>query len=334
MIAVFALHAAYLAQTLAPLPMELALPLDQLKPVRGVSVALSALAVVVTVATGRAMLRDAPAGAFAALPMALLPPFTAVAVSATPHPLAILLMALIVQAGLRGGVTTLAAAGSALAVIHPLGPGLAVLALAVAGALAGWSRAWRGAAAFVATMLVGLAFVAFTDVLPRREPGGWQLDLTAAGQGGVTQGLLLPYALWPVVFVLSGLALRSVAVRVRLGPNVVAASVAAMVAAVVAAVGLVLVVPAGQLLTAAALIVPLAIPASAPLIAWVRWVMPTVKSLAAWILFPVVMYSGFWVVLGPVEAGRFPYAQRGLSPPESAIDPADPPVQPDPASDR
>ena len=47
-----------------------------------------------------------------------------------------------------------------------------------------------------------------------------------------------------------------------------------------------------------------------PLIFWVRHVMPQVKSLGAWIVFPVVMYSCFWAILGPVDPGKFPYSHR------------------------
>jgi hypothetical protein len=332
---VFLVHAAYLALTLAPLPMELALPRDRIVPVRGVSLALSALGLAAALALGRRLLSDAPAAPFLALPLVLLPPFTAVAVTATPAALAILLTLLVLHAGPHSGATTMAAAASTLAVIHPLGPGLAVLALAVAGALSGWSRPWRGAAAFVAAILAGLAFVAFTGVLPRRELSGWQLDLSAAGQGGVVRGLALPYALVPAMFALSALALRADAVRARLGTSGVRGAVAAMLATAAGVVALVIAEPPGHLLTAAALVVPLALPAAAPLIAWVRWVMPTVTSLAAWILFPVIMYAGFWLALGPVDADRFPYAYRQTadhptgpaeSPPPSGPAPAGPPL--------
>jgi hypothetical protein len=51
-----------------------------------------------------------------------------------------------------------------------------------------------------------------------------------------------------------------------------------------------------------------------PLIVWVRTVMPGVRSLPAWLAFPVIMYSCFWVVLGPVKMDRFPYRQALVVP--------------------
>jgi len=46
-----------------------------------------------------------------------------------------------------------------------------------------------------------------------------------------------------------------------------------------------------------------------PMVIWIRRVMPQLRSLLVWILLPVVMYSCFWVVLGPINLNSFPYDQ-------------------------
>lgn len=46
-----------------------------------------------------------------------------------------------------------------------------------------------------------------------------------------------------------------------------------------------------------------------PMVLWLRWVMPSIQSVWIWILLPVLMYSCFWVVLGPIDWAGFPYDQ-------------------------
>ena len=46
-----------------------------------------------------------------------------------------------------------------------------------------------------------------------------------------------------------------------------------------------------------------------PMVVWIRRVMPQLRSLPVWILLPVVMYSCFWVILGPIDLNAFPYDQ-------------------------
>ncbi|MEQ9446294.1 MAG: hypothetical protein RJS98_12075 [Rhodospirillaceae bacterium] len=58
-------------------------------------------------------------------------------------------------------------------------------------------------------------------------------------------------------------------------------------------------------------ILPLGVMLTLPMVMWVRFVMPQIKSVWIWILLPVVMYSCFWVVLGPIDLGAFPYDQIG-----------------------
>ena len=47
--------------------------------------------------------------------------------------------------------------------------------------------------------------------------------------------------------------------------------------------------------------------ASLPMVMWIRLIMPRVRSVVIWITLPVIMYSCFWVVLGPIDLNGFPY---------------------------
>jgi hypothetical protein len=49
--------------------------------------------------------------------------------------------------------------------------------------------------------------------------------------------------------------------------------------------------------------------AALPMVMWVRLVMPKLQSIFIWIALPVIMYSCFWVILGPVDLNGFPYDQ-------------------------
>jgi hypothetical protein len=56
-------------------------------------------------------------------------------------------------------------------------------------------------------------------------------------------------------------------------------------------------------------LLPLGVMLTLPMVLWIRFVMPQIKSVWIWILLPVVMYSCFWVVLGAIDLGAFPYDQ-------------------------
>jgi hypothetical protein len=71
-----------------------------------------------------------------------------------------------------------------------------------------------------------------------------------------------------------------------------------------------------QLTTAMAAYAPFMLFAAWPLVVWVRHAMPQIRSFWAWVAFPVVMYSCFWVVLGPVKSDRFPYTHLQMAQPE------------------
>lgn len=124
-------------------------------------------------------------------------------------------------------------------------------------------------------------------------------------------GIFLPYAmLWVgLVFSLSALGL-SRSLRQRMGRPLVYRSVLMIVgfgaASTWIAVGSS--TPASQVISLNA-ILGLGVLACMPMILWIRWVMPTIKSVWIWILLPVVMYSCFWVVLGPIDWAGFPYDQ-------------------------
>ena len=44
-----------------------------------------------------------------------------------------------------------------------------------------------------------------------------------------------------------------------------------------------------------------------PMVMWIRMVMPRFRSILVWIVLPVVMYSCFWAILGPIDLDGFPY---------------------------
>jgi len=137
----------------------------------------------------------------------------------------------------------------------------------------------------------------------------------SVGSGNLLADAVMPYAMIWVGTLMSALALRSTTVRQELGTVGIVCAVGgfaifALFTFLAPALGI---WQPAEMTTALTYVFPLGVLGFMPLIVWVRRVMPTVKSIVAWIAFPVIMYSCFWVVLGPVKTDRYPYSFRASS---------------------
>lgn len=284
---------------------------------------LSVLAVmaafVLTLRAGRRFGLGGVGSAALALPFVFYPPLVAIYAAAMPHALTVLLALAALEALLgtpvdgKSWILRGAAAGIFAVVamsLHPLGWIAVTLWLALCAALLAPGQ--RKAAVVALILAISGAVLAANELWAESE-----LNLGPAGYDSVLRGLLLPFAMVIVTTLLSALAALSAQVRAGLGVSRTVAMVLGPVLAAAILWGLLRlgVLATGQSLSFAALLFPFAIPAAAPLVVWVTRVMPQVKSLAAWIVFPVVMYCCFWVVLGPVKSDRFPYTHRQLAQP-------------------
>lgn len=333
-----AFYGAYFMRVLTPLPTEIsALALtaqgaptaystilqawatlagEGLGPARALSLLAGMGALVLLARIVRRLSGDDAAAAWATLGFVLFPPLVAVLASATPHALIILLCLAALDVMLSAAQRP-ARVGAAFAVLAGLCAGLAVLLFPLGGVLLPLWLALcgvlsRDARAFAVSLLPVVIVAALMRAfgLPVADI---DLDLAAAGHGSVLTALLLPYSMVPVVMLLGALAMCARAVRDNLG---LARGVAVLAAPGIAAgVLLTSALSIGQLLTGFASAAPFFLLSAWPLITWVRIVMPGVKSLLAWIVFPVVMYSCFWVVLGPINPDRFPYSHRQIAQP-------------------
>lgn len=157
----------------------------------------------------------------------------------------------------------------------------------------------------VSAVLIGL-------LLWRVVADAGQAPALSVGRGSFVSDAIFPYSMLWVGALMSALALRSAVVRQELGRiGIGYASVGFAAFALMTLLGPALGLwPAAEMTTALTYVVPLGVLGVMPLIVWVRRVMPTVKSVVAWIAFPVIMYSCFWVVLGPVKTDRYPYSFR------------------------
>jgi hypothetical protein len=340
----FAVYADYLARVMVPLPTEsaaaalLGLAADGagvyarivaawqalagsgLHAARLLSVLAALAGIVLLVRIGARLMADVAGAAFLGLGFVIYPPLVGTYAAATPHAsttlLALAALALLLHAAGRpplAGVWHGLAAGAlcALAVLLvPLANVLMPLWLLVCGAVAG-ARTAAGTALGV-TLLTAVIAAAAALPVPAVD-----LDLAVGGQGSVLTALLMPYAMVVAVTMLGVAALASPVVRASLGLPRAVVMVAAppmAFAVLLAAVATGALAP-GQLTTAMGYAAPFMLLAPVPLIVWVRRVMPGVKSLLAWIVFPVIMYSCFWAILGPIDPETFPYSHRQMPQP-------------------
>lgn len=285
---------------------------------RGLSVVCMLAITLLAFNIGRRAAGDPVCGAGLTLPFVLFPGLAATYSLATPHALVAMLALAIVH---DGGCTDDAAVTSArrtssvlklillalgIALLHPLGGMVGGAALGVAGAMSGWTRTRLIRTGLAGAAIVAVAATGISGTIPD-EP-----DFVYLGHNTVVTAVIMPFAMLWVGIILGGMALlRSPGVRERLGPSGRACAVSATGAAVMlmAAVGLEFWQP-GQALTGIAYLFPLAALGWLPAIVWIRWVMPTIRSFWVWVLLPVVMYSCFWMVLGPNDPLRFPYGAR------------------------
>jgi len=336
----FAFYGVYFAQTLVLLPTEEALLAmaaqgqgpafsfvlrawqavagDSLIAARVLSLLAGVMAVVLAFRLGRRLTGDAVMAAFLALSFVLYPPLVAAFATATPHALFVLLALGVLAVLLDGPTATLRAqvltgvVAGMLAVLamrlHPLAPATVPVWIMISGFVAAQrvATAMALAAAVIGLVLTMLNPMPVTDI-----------DFSSVGQGSVLKALALPYAMALVGAALSVAAAFSRTVRQAIGLPRLLAVLLGPVGAAAILLGAVATgwFKPGHMVLAAIYAFPLFFLAPWPLILWVRTVMPQVKSFAAWIVLPVIMYSCFWVILGPVDPGRFPYSHRQAAQP-------------------
>lgn len=295
---------------------------ETLVAARLLSLLAAVAALVMTFRLGWRLSGDRVIAAFLCLSFVFYPPLVATFSIVTPHALFALLCLAVLDLLLTSAIRNqylfggMAGVLSGLAVmLLPLGSPIIPLWLLLCGLVA---ADMLGA---VLALMLSLA-TALVAWLLGVMPPVFDADLSLAGHDTLTRSLLLPYGMVWVSVLLGGLAVCSTFVRQTIGHT----RAMAVVAAPLFAAGLLLAgvalgkLTTGQLLTAFAAVFPFALLAPWPLILWVRRIMPNVKSLFAWLVFPVVMYSCFWVVLGPVRPAKFPYSYRYVPQPM----PADP----------
>ena len=290
-----------------------------LESARGLSVVCMLAVMLLAFDIGRRATGDPVCGAGLALPFVLFPGLAATYSLATPHALVAMLALAIVHDGKctddaavtsarrMSSVLKLTLLALGIALLHPLGGLVGAAALGVAGAMSGWTRTRLIRTGLAGAAIVAVAATGISGTVPN-EP-----DLASLGHNTVATAVIMPFAMLWVGIVLGGAALMwSPGVQERLRPGggrAWAASAAAAAAMLTAAIGLEFWHP-GQALTGMAYLFPLAALGWLPAIVWIRWVMPTIRSFWAWVLLPVIMYSCFWVVLGPIDPLRFPYGAR------------------------
>lgn len=337
-VALFAFYGVYLARVLVPLPPELAMEEaataydailvawraiagDSLLAMRALSLLFGALAIMLTFRVGRRLTQDPVAAAFFTLAFVLFPPLVAAFSSATPH-------ALIVLLALGALELILSAPGQSLsAAIIPIGTAAVLGCIGVVMAPAEavlmpvwllWCGVLSGRWAFAFPALITTLVSALVSLWAGGQTNPIDPDLSAIGHDTLTTALFMPYAMLIVATLLSAIAsfsplVRQTIGRVRLTTVLLGPFIGTGVLLGCVALGWLSI---GQLVTAASTVLPFALFASWPLIVWVRRVMPQVRSLAAWIVFPVVMYSCFWVILGPIDPGKYPYSHRQIVQPQ------------------
>jgi hypothetical protein len=282
---------------------------------RLLSVLVAVAAVVVFLDLVRIISQDICVPPFLALAFVMFPPLVATLSAATPHGLMVVLMlgALRLLCDPKAKTPNAVLAGVLCAVaslLTPLGAAIVAIWLVYCGVLI---RAWQG-------VVIGLAAVAVSSMLA----AGFGLiaptiDTALATKHAPTvlQTTALPYAMLPTAALLSALALFSPRVRSMIGVD----RAVVVILGPFVALGFLLVarhlgfLQTTQFTTAVAACLPLLLFAAWPLVVWARHVMPQIKSFWAWVAFPVVMYSCFWVVLGPVKSDRFPYTHLRLAQP-------------------
>ncbi len=356
MAALFAFYATYWARTLVPMLPELdalaqatrgvmsagsaftailagwqTIVGEGLVAARALSLLASVAALVLVFRTGLRLTRDSVTAAILTLSFVLFPPIVATFAMATPHALFVLLafgaLELILRgyghaapgARLYGGLAGILAGLGVMLV--PLGAVLMPLWLVFCTVLSSEKALLSSEKQAVSVALIVNLLSTFLILMLGVPVPAIDATIAMAGRDSVFQVLILPTAMVPVAILLSALAAFSSRVRQSIGIGRIIAVLSAplvIAAVLLSAVAFGTMMP-GQLVTAVGYAFPFIIFTLWPLIVWVRKVMPQVKSLLAWLTFPVVMYSCFWVVLGPVRSEKFPYSHRQVAQPPSTL---------------
>jgi len=142
---------------------------------------------------------------------------------------------------------------------------------------------------------------------------GWGVAQNSIVQDGFLRSFSM---LWLALFFSAFALWRSEALRLKMGPSNVRRSIRAGVAFLISLVWWALQstpLDADPRVSFHAVLI-LGVLASLPMVLWMRFVMPSIQSVWVWILLPVVMYSCFWVVMGPIDLSGFPYDQISARP--------------------
>ncbi len=237
-------------------------------PTRYFSLGCGLAAIALTFRVGVVLSKDYVAGAFLAFGYILFPPLVALFSLATSHAFISLL-----------GVLAIAV------MVEPRSP------------LGFHSRVATAGASLCMAVILTVSALPFTDIV-------------SAGNNSVFEAAFFPFAMLWVGISLSIFALRNRNVRNHLGPLGIKLVSAAPVFGVVFCI--VEFFAGGrsnqELMSGVANVFGLLLVGVLPLILWVRFEMPKVRSVVAWIAFPVIMYCGFWMVLGPIQRESFPYS--------------------------
>jgi len=194
-----------------------------------------------------------------------------------------------------------------LATPHALTAVLSLFAVALILKPGSPSKWWR---AVVAGFLVLVALLIGVDDVPAD-------NLLGANKSAVLDAVIMPYAMLWVAVLIGFIALGNATLRERIGGVGVWVVGTAPTVAIAFLVGFTFIGgwEIGQLSGAVGYVFGVAILGVLPFILWVRFVMPEVRAMLAWIAFPVIMYSGFWAVLGPIDRESFPYNSLGVESP-------------------
>lgn len=145
--------------------------------------------------------------------------------------------------------------------------------------------------------------------------GSFELDWSDNQRAMVQDGLLRPFSMLWLALCFSLLALwRSKALRLKMGSSNVRRSICVGIAFLIALVWLTFLSSPTPLDLRVSFngVLILGVLASLPMVLWIRFVMPSIQSVWVWILLPVVMYSCFWVIMGPINLSGFPYDQLAV----------------------
>jgi hypothetical protein len=240
-------------------------------------------------------------GAILALIWLVFPPVVGIGSLATPYAIAsaLSMTAMLCLWPSANNTNRVDGFGAAcLAVVALLDPLGAWTAIAIAFLLALMRRRiWPLLGPSLGAALAVLATVPVVD---------FDLPGVAVSARPVVDGALFPYGFLWVSCVLGAVCSRSKPVVAILGRGVILICRVAPVL-YLGLVALQIHRSASFILVSSMVFLPLGLLGGLPLALWVRRVMPTVRNMAAWIAFPVILYCGFSLIMAPVKRHPFPF---------------------------